>query len=69
MFVMSSSDCHSISALDEQSRRNIEQANQEYPSEDSESNRQKLEEQAQWSSMGIPNDLQNADRMTPYQLI
>jgi hypothetical protein len=47
MFVMSSSDCHSISALDEQSRRNIEQANQEYPSEDSESNRQKLEEQAQ----------------------
>jgi hypothetical protein len=33
----------------EQSRRNIEQANQEYPSEDSESNGQKLEEQALWA--------------------
>jgi hypothetical protein len=30
----------------EQPSRNIEQANQEYPSEDSESNGQKLEEQA-----------------------
>jgi hypothetical protein len=32
---------------DKQSCRNIKQANQEYPSEDSESNGQKLEEQAQ----------------------
>jgi hypothetical protein len=32
---------------DERLSRNIEQANQEYPSEDNESNGQKLEEQAQ----------------------
>jgi hypothetical protein len=33
--------------LDERSSRNIEQPNQEYPLEDSESNGEKLEEQAQ----------------------
>jgi hypothetical protein len=55
-------DCHSISPSDERPSRKIEQANQEYPSKDSESNGQKLEEQAQWSSVGIPNGLQNADR-------
>jgi transposase-like protein len=53
---------HSISPSDERSSRNIKQANQEYHSEDSESNGQKLEEEAQRSSMGIPNGLQNADR-------
>jgi hypothetical protein len=36
-----------ISPLDDRSSRNIEQANQEYPSKDGESNGQKLEEQAQ----------------------
>jgi hypothetical protein len=57
-----SPDCHSKSPSDERSSINIKQANQEYPLEDSESNEQKLEEQAQWSSVGIPNGLQNADR-------
>jgi hypothetical protein len=38
--------CHSISPSDKQSSRNVEQANQEYPLEDSVSNGQKLEEQA-----------------------
>jgi hypothetical protein len=57
-----SPDCHSISPSDEWSSRNIKQANQEYPSKDRESNGQKLEEQAQGSSVGIMNDLQNADR-------
>jgi hypothetical protein len=42
--------------------QNIEQAYQEYPSKDDDSNGQKLEEQAQWSSMGIPNGLQTTDR-------
>jgi hypothetical protein len=42
-----SPDWHSISPSDERSSKNIEQANQEYPSDDSESNGQKLEEQAQ----------------------
>jgi hypothetical protein len=50
------------SPSDEWSSRNVKQANQEYPSRDSESNGQKLEEQAQRSSVGIPNGLQNADR-------
>jgi hypothetical protein len=33
-----------------------------YPSKDSELNGQKLQEQARWSSVGIPNGLQNTDR-------
>jgi hypothetical protein len=46
--------------MSSQTKRSNKQ-NQEYPSEDSESNGQKLEEQAQWSSVGIPNGLQNAN--------
>jgi hypothetical protein len=42
-----SPDCHSISPSNKESSRYIKQANQEYSLEDSESNGQKLEEQAQ----------------------
>jgi hypothetical protein len=61
-----SSGCHSISPSDERSSRNIKQANIEYPSKDSESNGQKLEEQALWA---YRTAYKMPIGMMPYQLI
>jgi hypothetical protein len=61
-------DYHSISPLDERSTRNIEQANQEYPSKDSESNGQKLDKlsEALWAYRTAYKTLIN---MTSYHLV